>query len=226
MKVKIHSVTGNFVEEFSSEVTVETVKAVLKSRVMGADEKAELDFSRHALVLRGRIVGNWLTLKDLDLKPSDFLVYLYPLVPQRLVTEALPKRCSAKPLLPDVESMVAEDAKLDQELQDAAHANKSEGPSRDGPGLEQVDPRVRVLRRIRAAIEEGKCTLSVTSTEYYLQKRFDCYTCGLQGDQGCCESCLKNCHRGHLLSSHAESKICNFFCDCPLVCECKCYNSN
>ncbi|KAK7234637.1 histone-lysine N-methyltransferase [Aureococcus anophagefferens] len=43
------------------------------------------------------------------------------------------------------------------------------------------------------------------------QHWYNCATCGLVGDKGCCSACARKCHAGHELSYSRKS---SFFCDC------------
>jgi serine/threonine protein kinase len=64
---------------------------------------------------------------------------------------------------------------------------------------------------IQKAVEAGYCTLSLTKYpcgQYF----FNCKTCKLIGNEGCCASCARICHSGHKLSKKKYSVA--FFCDC------------
>jgi hypothetical protein len=74
-------------------------------------------------------------------------------------------------------------------------------------GPEQaVDPRVQ------QAINANVCTFVVTGSQYTPQAWYQCYTCNLLGNEGCCEVCAQICHKGHQLSARQFSR--QFFCDC------------
>lgn len=65
--------------------------------------------------------------------------------------------------------------------------------------------------RVEVALKSNKCTFTVTGRQYVTQTWYHCYTCGLVDSEGCCESCMKVCHKGHKLSAPTSSQ---FFCDC------------
>mmetsp|Transcript_28026 Transcript_28026/g.42742 ORF Transcript_28026/g.42742 Transcript_28026/m.42742 type:complete len:4540 (+) Transcript_28026:153-13772(+) len=46
---------------------------------------------------------------------------------------------------------------------------------------------------------------------FFQQHWYNCYTCGLVVDKGCCTICALTCHRGHEV---AYSRYSSFFCDC------------
>jgi hypothetical protein len=46
---------------------------------------------------------------------------------------------------------------------------------------------------------------------FFQQHWYNCYTCGLIFDKGCCTLCALTCHRGHEVS---YSRYSSFFCDC------------
>jgi len=58
----------------------------------------------------------------------------------------------------------------------------------------------------------GKCcTYAQTGNSYTEQHWYFCYTCKLQGSNGCCTVCVRTCHRGHDVG---YSRFSRFFCDC------------
>jgi hypothetical protein len=66
---------------------------------------------------------------------------------------------------------------------------------------------------------------------FHGQHWYNCYTCGLVWDKGCCSLCALKCHKGHDLS---YSRFSSFFCDCgaespsddtPGRVKCKCLSS-
>ena len=58
----------------------------------------------------------------------------------------------------------------------------------------------------------GKCcTYAQTGNNYTEQHWYFCYTCKLQGSNGCCTVCARICHRGHDVG---YSRFSRFFCDC------------
>ncbi|GAX11798.1 E3 ubiquitin-protein ligase UBR4 [Fistulifera solaris] len=54
------------------------------------------------------------------------------------------------------------------------------------------------------------CTY-VAFSDFQEQHWYQCFTCGLVGDRGCCSLCALVCHRGHDVSYARKS---SFFCDC------------
>lgn len=56
------------------------------------------------------------------------------------------------------------------------------------------------------------CTYHFTKDNFHRQTFYRCLTCGLKGNLGCCESCAKSCHFGHLLLNCGEISC---YCDCP-----------
>jgi hypothetical protein len=84
--------------------------------------------------------------------------------------------------------------------------------------------------RLREAIEQNRCTFSVTGRTYQMQawsfllsvsfvchllftllKRYYCYTCGFVDSEGVCESCRAVCHKGHKVSERIKESTCAFF---------------
>ena len=55
------------------------------------------------------------------------------------------------------------------------------------------------------------CTYTSTAAEFIQQHWYNCYTCGLVYDKGCCSLCAQICHKGHDVSYSRKS---SFFCDC------------
>lgn len=51
----------------------------------------------------------------------------------------------------------------------------------------------------------------VEKTGYHGQHWYNCYTCGLVWEKGCCTLCALVCHKGHDVS---YSRYSSFFCDC------------
>lgn len=51
----------------------------------------------------------------------------------------------------------------------------------------------------------------VQKSGFHGQHWYNCYTCGLVWDKGCCTLCALVCHRGHDVS---YSRFSSFFCDC------------
>jgi hypothetical protein len=57
----------------------------------------------------------------------------------------------------------------------------------------------------------NRCTYRLTKNADSFQKSWFCYTCGLVGNRGVCESCCLICHQGHELVYAGEQ---NFVCNC------------
>ncbi|KAH8091112.1 hypothetical protein JL720_5995 [Aureococcus anophagefferens] len=56
-----------------------------------------------------------------------------------------------------------------------------------------------------------RCTYATSGGDFVDQHWYNCATCGLVGDKGCCSACARKCHAGHELSYSRKS---SFFCDC------------
>ena len=70
------------------------------------------------------------------------------------------------------------------------------------------------------------CTFGSTHGEFTEQHWYNCFTCGLTWDKGCCSLCVQVCHKGHDVGYSRKS---SFFCDCGaqvstnigrIVCKC------
>eukprot|EP00939_MAST-03C_sp_MAST-3C-sp1_P001281 g1281.t1 len=55
------------------------------------------------------------------------------------------------------------------------------------------------------------CTHHFTGSQYVEQHWYQCYTCGLTDNKGCCSICAETCHKGHDVVYAKKSR---FFCDC------------
>lgn len=55
------------------------------------------------------------------------------------------------------------------------------------------------------------CTAKFTGEKMVYQQFYHCKTCGLTGNLGCCEACIKKCHSGHEVY---EGRLEKCFCDC------------
>ena len=58
---------------------------------------------------------------------------------------------------------------------------------------------------------KNTCSYSHTGDDFTEQHWYNCYTCGLSWDKGCCNLCARICHKGHDV---AYSRFSSFFCDC------------
>ncbi|KAK8871627.1 hypothetical protein M9Y10_007362 [Tritrichomonas musculus] len=65
------------------------------------------------------------------------------------------------------------------------------------------------------------CTLSASGNHFITQKFYRCLTCNLTpiGNQGICENCVRNCHKGHDVRFVTNSRF-GSYCDCPEKCGC------
>lgn len=72
-----------------------------------------------------------------------------------------------------------------------------------------------------------QCTYVSTGVDFSEQHWYNCYTCGLIWDKGCCSICAQICHKGHDVGYSRKS---SFFCDCGAESSsngngaCKCIN--
>lgn len=55
-----------------------------------------------------------------------------------------------------------------------------------------------------------KCSFAINN-DFHDQHWYNCYTCGLTSDKGCCSLCTIVCHQGHDVEYARRS---SFFCDC------------
>jgi len=55
------------------------------------------------------------------------------------------------------------------------------------------------------------CSYVNTGESFSEQHWYNCYTCGLLWDRGCCSLCVRVCHEGHDVGYSRKS---SFFCDC------------
>lgn len=67
--------------------------------------------------------------------------------------------------------------------------------------------------------KHNNCTNKFTKIRYTQQVWYECYTCNLTGDKGCCASCVNTCHKGHDLKKSIN--LSEFICDCPDTGVCK-----
>ncbi len=64
---------------------------------------------------------------------------------------------------------------------------------------------------IKSEEEKRTCTYVESSGDFVEQHWYNCFTCGLVGEKGCCSVCIKVCHAGHSVS---YSRFSSYFCDC------------
>jgi hypothetical protein len=74
----------------------------------------------------------------------------------------------------------------------------------------------------------ARCSYAIKN-DYLEQHWYNCFTCGLTDDKGCCSLCAIVCHQGHDVTYARHS---SFFCDCGSVedacssTKCKCLSQN
>jgi hypothetical protein len=88
---------------------------------------------------------------------------------------------------------------------------------------EDIRGKKSLTKEIKEAVENNRCTFTVTGKRFVKQKWFFCYTCGFVDSEGICEGCANVCHKGHTLSEpkgmeHGST----FFCDCGSGETCQC----
>ena len=59
--------------------------------------------------------------------------------------------------------------------------------------------------------DELRCTYTKTGEDFKKQHWYNCHTCDLKWEKGCCSLCVKVCHAGHEVQ---YSRYSSFFCDC------------
>ncbi len=64
---------------------------------------------------------------------------------------------------------------------------------------------------IKLEKEKRTCTYVESSGDFVEQHWYNCFTCGLVNEKGCCSVCIKVCHAGHSVS---YSRFSSYFCDC------------
>ena len=62
-----------------------------------------------------------------------------------------------------------------------------------------------------ADLSKNTCSFSQTGDDFTEQHWYNCHTCGLSWDKGCCGLCARICHKGHDVT---YSRFSSFFCDC------------
>ncbi|EGG15028.1 hypothetical protein DFA_09851 [Cavenderia fasciculata] len=84
---------------------------------------------------------------------------------------------------------------------------KASNSESSGSGADQADNEEDEARKLASKL----CTYSQTKNDYMDQHWYFCYTCNLKTSEGCCSTCVKVCHKGHVVS---YSRFSRFFCDC------------
>lgn len=67
------------------------------------------------------------------------------------------------------------------------------------------------VEKDRPQIIPNCCTYTSTAGDFTDQHWYNCYSCGLVYDKGCCSLCAQICHKGHDVGYSRKS---SFFCDC------------
>jgi hypothetical protein len=73
------------------------------------------------------------------------------------------------------------------------------------------EPSFRHEKKLKFSPHLRSCTYVATDGEFTEQHWYNCYTCGLIWDKGCCSLCARVCHKGHDVGYSRKS---SFFCDC------------
>ena len=77
--------------------------------------------------------------------------------------------------------------------------------------------REMIDNRVKQRIQDGICTARQTDSEvdqdsHLLQFYYECLTCGIVRQRGCCEVCIRHCHAGHDIVRVPQFGF--FECDC------------
>jgi hypothetical protein len=84
------------------------------------------------------------------------------------------------------------------------------------------DAGVVIVTTKSVPLDRGLCTCVAHGTDYISQPWFDCRTCHLVEDLGCCDVCARTCHKGHDVIDCGIHSRC--YCDCgdgaSGVCQC------
>jgi hypothetical protein len=97
-------------------------------------------------------------------------------------------------ILLDFHKILVEGNSEDQIFSNAGLLSEANGVEKDSP---QIIPNC--------------CTYTSTAGDFTDQHWYNCYTCGLVYDKGCCSLCAQICHKGHDVGYSRKS---SFFCDC------------
>jgi hypothetical protein len=97
-------------------------------------------------------------------------------------------------------------SRLDRSVNKESHSNESTASL----------ARVRSFKNDGVVLTNGKlvsrtCSFVETGEGFSDQHWYNCYTCGLLWDKGCCSLCARVCHKGHDIGYSRKS---SFFCDC------------
>jgi hypothetical protein len=81
-----------------------------------------------------------------------------------------------------------------------------------GVEANDIENQKQFLEKMNKAIKEKICTFTATHCNFVEQDWYECFTCGLAGDAGCCASCAEVCHKDHAVSQQPKHTL--FYCDC------------
>ena len=221
IEMKLEALEGLLTQCLKGESAVQ--ERVAKHEMLFVDVQRQLSESRkrgHMLKKSGQLV------KELEGK-IDQLSQMQTQSSQALqkVAQSI-DRCAKRA---DVEAIAEDVMKLKQSERKQANEIRS---SRDQDGVERlVLPNPMFLRPtssfLTSLFSAGiRCTYANTGRTYIRQKWYHCRTCGLVGNLGCCEACVRSCHRGHDVSFDG---IDNCFCDCGAGegrCRCICLDES
>jgi hypothetical protein len=82
------------------------------------------------------------------------------------------------------------------------------------PTIDASDGGKVVSKASLANANEAICTYFYTGDNFATQGSYQCYTCNLVEDKGCCSACARICHKDHDITYHDTLQ---FFCDCGLA---------
>ena len=85
-----------------------------------------------------------------------------------------------------------------------------QGGTKYPPGLQSTKDNFTFVTS-NGQLKQRCCTYVSTSGNFSEQHWYNCYTCGLLWDKGCCSLCAQVCHKGHDVTYSRKS---SFFCDC------------
>jgi len=74
------------------------------------------------------------------------------------------------------------------------------------------EPFRKLEKDFHHCLDTLKCTFNATGVDFFPQMMFHCKECNLETHYGCCEVCVKTCHKGHTVSAPIASP--GFYCDC------------
>ena len=100
---------------------------------------------------------------------------------------------------------------LDKVVNPASSENSSASGNSDG-NLSGGKKSNALVRSNKDEVAKTRtCSFVETGEGFVEQHWYNCYTCGLLWDKGCCSLCARVCHQGHDIGYSRKS---SFFCDC------------